>query len=159
MPVTAAWTAPTALDLADGDALIQTTWEELLGDLLYLYDVLTAAVALAVHLTSTLTVDGALALASEPTVGGHPLRRTTYGHTTESSPSIAAGGGSLNVSVSLADSVTPLAVEVTLDTGGYGVRLVAYPYSYSAGTVWVNVINWGAATVTSAFTVYVRGVY
>jgi len=159
MAVTAAWTAPTALDLADGAGLTQTTWEEVLGDALYLYDVLTAVLSLAVHLTSTLTVDGALSIAVPMTVGGVTLRRFTYGHTVESSPSIASGGGLLVVTVTLADSVTPAAVEITLDTGGNAVRLLAYLNTISSGSVSVNVYNWGASTVTTAFTVYVRGVY
>lgn len=159
MTVTAAWTAPTALDRADNQTLDQTTLEGTLGDLLYLYNVLTAALALAVHLTSTLAVDGTLAVGGALTVGGKPVRKSTYGHTVVTAPSLAAGGGSTNVQVFLADSVTPAAVGVTLDTGGAAARLVAYPYSYGAGFVWVEVINWGAATWTGNFTVYVRGVY
>jgi len=115
-----------------------------LGDALYLYDVLTAVLSLAVHLTSTLTVDGALSIAVPMTVGGVTLRRFTYGHTVESSPSIASGGGLLVVTVTLADSVTPAAVEITLDTGGNAVRLLAYLNTISSGSVSVNVYNWGA---------------
>lgn len=159
MTVTASWTDPTTLDKVDGDTLDQTTWEEVMGDALYLYDALTAALALAVHLTDTLAVDGALAVGGALTVGGHPVRKSTYGHTVVSSPSLAAGGGSTAVTVALADAVIPAAVAVTLDTGGNAVRMVACPYAYSAGSVTVDVVNWGASTVTTAFTVYVRGVY
>jgi len=152
MAVTAAWTAPSTLDRTVGQTLPSATYEEVLGDLLYLYDVLTAALSLAVHLTSTLTVDGAVSVGSL-TGAGAPLHKTTYGTYYVGNPGIAAGGGAV-YNVTLANSVTPVAVGITLDTAGYAVDLTAYLYNIS-GTVNVAVYNWGASTLTTPITIHV----
>ena len=159
MTVTAAWTAPTSLDRTVGQNLPSATYEEVLGDILYLYDVLTAALSLAVHLTSSLTVDGAVS-AGSLTVAGAALRRTTYGTLYIANPGLAAGGGINYVTVDLADAVTPVAVSVAIDTVGTSMNLVGYAYSpFSSGSVTVTLVNWGASAITSAITVHVIADY
>ncbi|MHB8409848.1 MAG: hypothetical protein ACYDHY_17475 [Acidiferrobacterales bacterium] len=157
MPVSGTWTSPSSLDRTTGQTLPSATYEDVLGDLLYLYDVLTAVTALAVHLTSSLTVDGAVS-AGSLTVGGAALRRTTYGTSYIANPGIASGGSAL-YAVTLTDYVTPLAVGVTLDTGGYAVDLVAYGDGSASGSVTVLIVNWGASTVTTPVTIHVLADY
>lgn len=158
MAVTATWTDPTTLDRTVGENLPAAKWEGALGDLLYLYDVLTDAVSLAVHLTSDLTVDGAVSVGSL-TVGGATPRRTTYGVDTSANRNIPGGGGAVDVYVALVDSVTPLAASATLDTGGNAANLQVYFQSFSAGQVQLNVVNWGASNYTAQCNIHVIADY
>jgi len=104
MAVTAAWTDPTTLDRVVGETYPLASYENLLGDVLYIYDVLTDVLALAMKFGSTLevvgatTLDGSLHVVGVTTADGgdYGAGGAPAGHPAGMSATTGAFSGALN---------------------------------------------------------------
>ncbi|HEY8743486.1 MAG TPA: hypothetical protein VIU62_10320, partial [Chloroflexota bacterium] len=122
MTVTAAWTDPVTLDRAVGATYPLASYELLLGDVLWLFDVLTDVIATSLKFGSTLEVVGAVTLDSTLAVTGATTVAGLHatGTVTADGGDYGSGGGAATHPNGLTSTTGAFTGAVTANAGDYG---------------------------------------